>query len=201
MAITNYSELQTAVADHLDRSDLSSYIPDFIVLSEARFNQTLRHRKMEAIEDLTPSSGVVSLPSDYLEYIRVVDKGSNRRELRSITPHAADQYYGDSPTGTACDFAIVGSSLYTYPQTSNTVELTYYQKIPDLATNTTNWLLTESPGLYLHATLAHAAEFLRDHEKMQVETALSESMLRNLISTNTLSKHARTSYMSGMVTP
>ena len=36
MAITNYSELKSAIADWLDRTDLTDQIPDFITLAEAR---------------------------------------------------------------------------------------------------------------------------------------------------------------------
>ena len=48
MAISNYSELQTAVANWLDRDDLTARIPEFIALAEARFNRVLRLRSMEA---------------------------------------------------------------------------------------------------------------------------------------------------------
>ena len=42
MAINSYSSLQTAVANWLDRSDLTDRIPEFIDLAEARINRALR---------------------------------------------------------------------------------------------------------------------------------------------------------------
>ena len=69
MAIGTYSELQTAVANWLDRSDLSSRIPEFITLSEARINRLLRVRLMENVKVISLISGSkrYPLPSDYLQ--------------------------------------------------------------------------------------------------------------------------------------
>lgn len=153
MTISTYSELQTAAADWLSRSDLTSFIPDAIMLFEDYANKKLRHRKMVATTDLAPASGVCTLPDDYLEHIRVVEKASIRRELSYITPQYADQRYPDRTGGLASQFTIVGSSLRMFPVSSNDHELTYYQKIPALTdANTTNWLLTEAPHLYLRGT-------------------------------------------------
>ena len=42
MALSNYSELQSAVADWLERGDLTARIPDFIRLAEVQLNRLLR---------------------------------------------------------------------------------------------------------------------------------------------------------------
>ena len=39
MAIGTYAELQTAVANWLDRDDLTDRIPEFIALAEAKMNR------------------------------------------------------------------------------------------------------------------------------------------------------------------
>jgi len=51
MAITTYSELKTAVADWLNRSDLTSAIPNFIALAEAQMSRQIRHRKRHDARD------------------------------------------------------------------------------------------------------------------------------------------------------
>ena len=38
MALVNYSDLKTSIADWLNRSDLTATIPDFITLAESGFN-------------------------------------------------------------------------------------------------------------------------------------------------------------------
>ena len=45
MAITNYTELKSSLADWLNRSDLTTVIPDFITLAESQFNREIRNRK------------------------------------------------------------------------------------------------------------------------------------------------------------
>ena len=46
MAISTKAELHTAVANWLNRSDLTDRIPEFISLAEAGFNRNLRVRDM-----------------------------------------------------------------------------------------------------------------------------------------------------------
>jgi len=45
MAISTYSELKTAVANWLDRSDLTDVIPDFITLAETRHKRDFKNQK------------------------------------------------------------------------------------------------------------------------------------------------------------
>ena len=47
MSITNYSELQTAVAAWINRTDLTALLPDFITLAESKLNRRLRTRYQE----------------------------------------------------------------------------------------------------------------------------------------------------------
>ena len=53
------------------------------------------------------------------------------------------------------------------------MELLYYQKIPALsASNTTNWLLTAHPDVYLYGALMQSAPYLDDDQRMQVWSTL-----------------------------
>lgn len=164
MALGSLTDIKAAAMDGIARSDLSSYANDFVTLAEGHFNRDLRHRKMIATTDLTPSSYVCTLPTDFLEAIQVVEKASIRRELTLISPQVADQFYPDRVAGLACDYTIVGSSLRAYPQSANDIELTYYQKIPTLISNDPNWLLTEAPHLYLRGIQMQALLFINETE-------------------------------------
>ena len=53
MAINTYATLQTAVANWLDRSDLTDRIPEFIALAEARMHRTLRLAIMLNVDQTT----------------------------------------------------------------------------------------------------------------------------------------------------
>ena len=62
MSITNYSELQAAVAAWVKRSDLTARIPDFIRLAEIRLKSVVYLRTLETTADLltTPSSATIA---------------------------------------------------------------------------------------------------------------------------------------------
>ena len=48
------------------------------------------------------------------------------------------------------------------------IEMVYYGKIPALTSiNTTNWLLTRAPDIYLYGALTHAAPFLKNDARLQ----------------------------------
>ena len=69
MSITTYSELQTAVANWLKRSDLTANIPDFIRLAEVRIKSLLDLMDLEVTAGLTvtQNSDTVALPADFKE--------------------------------------------------------------------------------------------------------------------------------------
>ena len=46
MALDTFSGLKSSIADWINRDDLTSVVPSFIVLAEATFNRTIRTRDM-----------------------------------------------------------------------------------------------------------------------------------------------------------
>lgn len=166
MAISNYTELQAAIADYLARSDLTTQIADFIKLAESRMNRSLRVRDMETSATVTMSSGSGSLPSDYLEWISAVWDGSARdQELRYVEPDSEEWRFRYRPNGDPSMFTILAGTLKLRPVTTGNVNLVYYASIPALASNSTNWLLTRAPDMYLNFSLAEAYILIKDHVK------------------------------------
>ena len=183
MAITTFDELKTAIGDWMDRSDLTSYLADFITLAEGHLNRNLRHRKMVTSTDITPTSNVYALPTDYLHYIRVVEKGSIRYALKYIEADAAEYLYPSSPAGIPVHFTIVGDNLKAYPLSSNDIELTYRQKLTALSdANTSNWLLAASPETYLRASQMMAMQFINETStpRYQATALLLQKLINDL---------------------
>lgn len=190
MAITTYAQLQTAIADHMARSDLTSYLPDFIVLAESVLNfglkspeyevEPLRVRDMETISPLTPTAGVCTLPSTFLEPRRVVEEASIRRPLEYITPETVDYFYPTRPSGEANHYTIIGSSLYMFPLTSSNIEVHHYRTIPPLASNDPNWLLTKNPNVYLRASLLQAAMFVKDDAEATKQGVMLKALVAGM---------------------
>lgn len=205
MSLATYSDLKTAIgAWRFDEgSVLTTYYDDFIDLAEARFNRILRVSEMEALDDdLTLTNGSVSLPADYLEWRNVVADTSPRRTLAFMEPMLFHASYPLSYASDPCHFTIYGGALYVRPTTASEIELYYYQKIPALSDdNTTNWLLTKSPGAYLHACVMEAAIFRGDSQHANEMAALLEVDIRNLRDDDKGSRWARASMQVAGPTP
>lgn len=168
MAFDTFTNLKTALADYLVRTDLTSQIADFIHLTEsmvtygdlASGTEPLRVRQMETTSaDNTPSSGDITLATDFLEMISVRYTATNQTELDYATPKWLQAAYPDTTAGTPRFYTIVGSTLSIRPTGSSDIDYDYYQQIPALADNETNWLLSAVPSVYLHGSLYHAAVF------------------------------------------
>jgi hypothetical protein len=171
MLIVDYASLITAVGDFLNRADagFTARIPDFIGLAESRINRTLRTRKMEATVALSVASEFVALPPDYLEALALtITDGSvtyNLEQVRLERIAESKGYEGATPAMIPRYYALNGLQLQIYPAPDKAYAglLTYAQKIPSLSlTNTTNWLLTQYPDIYLYGALWAAAPYIRD---------------------------------------
>lgn len=167
MALTNYSELQSSIADFLNRDDLTTVIPTFISLAEAQFARDLRHYKMENRATSTATGRFMAKPDDWLETIRIHLTSNNTRSLDLMSAASmADKRAGSGDTIGIPQYyrhSEAEFEFYPTPDSDYDVELLYYQRIPALSdSNTTNWLLTEAPDAYLYGALLHSAPYLAD---------------------------------------
>ena len=175
MALSTYTELKSTIANWLNRSDLSSEIADdFIKLTEADFNSKLRIRKMITQVSITIDNETESLPSDFLQ-VRdfYIVSGSRKYPLRYMTPSQMDQTKGTSNTGLPLAYTILGDTFRFMPKPDDEYAgtLNYYKKFSALtSTNTTNFILSDHPAIYLYGSLFHAANFLGGYNPQQVQT-------------------------------
>ena len=59
MALTTNADLQAAIADWLNRSDLSAQIPDFLTLAQLKINRRLSIVEQEILAEIVSPSGAV----------------------------------------------------------------------------------------------------------------------------------------------
>lgn len=168
MAIATYSDLQTSVAAWLNRTDLTSLIPDFITLGEARIARELRLRRQVVSTTLSTVAGTqgVSLPSDFLEAENLSLSGTTPPgALSVVTPEILDRKYPEAyVTGQPRVYTVLGNNILfgPTPDAVYIVSLDYYQRWAALSVTPTNWLLTNHPSVYLFAALAEGAGYLMD---------------------------------------
>lgn len=166
--ITNYATLQSAIADYLNRQDLTSQIPMFIQFVEADLSNRLRSREMIVADTITSVLGDVQLPADWLEAINLKIDGG-KTPIRYITLDEADQITSEQFYSKPNFYTIVDDVIRLVPAPSQNedIEILYYAKIPALSdSNTTNWLLSKAPDVYLYGALVHAAPFLLDDQRI-----------------------------------
>lgn len=186
MAITNYTNLQTSIAEFLNRDDLTAVIPTFISLAEAEFQRLIRHWKMEARVSGEQSGGdeYMQIPADWLETIRMHCTAQGTSAITMTSRAAmADIRAKNEDMSTVLPYYYCHADsqfqLYPTPAEDTDIELLYYQKIPVLsASNTTNWLLEDAPDIYLYGALKHSAPYLAEDARVGVwKTLYEESLL------------------------
>jgi len=171
MAISTYAELQTAVANWLDRNDLTDRIPEFIALAEARMNRVLRIRLMEA--KYTASTAAAqrnyALPASYIQMRNFQINTSPITPLQYVTPEIYDRLWGGSTDGTPQFYTIVAGEVQLGPIPASvlTMEMLFYKKITALSgSNTTEAMLTDNPDIYLYGALMEAEPFIMNDERV-----------------------------------
>ena len=173
MALTSYSELKSSVANWLNRSDLTTEIQDdFITLTEADINSKLRIRSMIAQASITIDAETENLPAGFLQ-IRdfYILSGATKIPLRYVTPSQMDQLKGTSVTGCPSAYTILGDTLRFMPKPDASYSgiLNYYKTFDALSdSNTSNFILSSHPAIYLYGSLFHASNFLGGIDPKQV---------------------------------
>lgn len=146
-----YTDLLTDVSDTLDRTDVSTRLPRWIKLVEARLNRLLSDPDMEVSTTLTGNGA--SLPADYGEMVSIGTADNNR-----LTAMTNEEYAAILPqSGISRYYTIRERKVYYVPGSAN-VTMIYRRSIPALnnTTQTTNWLLDRAPDLYFYGVLLQA---------------------------------------------
>lgn len=183
MAISTYAELQTELGNWLNRSDLTSQLPEFVELAEARFDREINHHRMYKRSTAPLASQYIDLPDDWIHAVAISIDTTPRQEVQPIT---IDQYtewrYKYNTSAQPIFYAIIEDTLAFLPSPDDTytVEMIYKARLPDLATNSTNWLLDNYPDLYLFASLAEAALYVMDSERHQIWDGRTRDLLQSL---------------------
>lgn len=202
--ITNYATLQSAIADYLNRQDLTSQIPMFIQFCEADLNTRLRCREQIVRAEAISDNEFVQLPADWVEAINLqIVEGTS--PLRFVTLDEADIIKHQQRYQRVVAYSLMNGSIELVPGPTDNVEIemVYYSKVPALSNaSPTNWLLTKAPDVYLYGALTHAAPFLLDDQRVAVfgsfytqrVQALNEAAEKSLTSGSPLVARTRRVY-------
>lgn len=166
MALANYTDLQTAVQTWVDRAGEAVFVanvPDIIALAEAKLN-----RELDIIETDATLTGVVNsrnLDISALSIDAPVALFANYfvNHETMLTPKMDGTYEQQNNAGRPRFWSIDGTNIVLdrILDGAYTFRFRYDQKF-NLATTSTNWLLTNFPDVYLATCLAWSGAFSQD---------------------------------------
>lgn len=166
MSITSYQDLQDAIANFLARDDLTTQIPNFIQLAEARMSRELETREQEKRVQATLTAGdeYIALPNDLREVREVKLNTSPVKVLSYFSPSGLDTSYASEGQGRPEGYSIVGKEmkLRPIPDSAYTAEIVYIGTLDAISATSTPTLFLRSPDLYLYGALAEAYAYLLD---------------------------------------
>jgi hypothetical protein len=180
-----YDELKTNIANFLNRSDLTNQIDFFIDATEAELNRRLRVKDMIKRATATADGQYLSLPTDWLEAINVQIDGNSFKPLFQQSIESMDVYRkgNNNVTGLPAFFALVDNTieLAPTPDSSYTLQLTYYGTIDALSnSNTSNFISNSYPDAYLYGALKHASIYLMEDDRVALFTSQFEKALEEM---------------------
>jgi len=190
---TDYTSLKTEIGDWLARSDLTSYVDTFIDFGEAWLNRKLRLRAMQTTSDLTIDSGSIAEPTGLIRARRIYIDGSTKSKLDYMTPEQFHNVYAGSETGKPKIFTIEGNNILfaPSPDTTYTGKILYYKAFNALDdSNTTNWLLTNHPDLYLAACCFPAETFIMNDPRIALWKSYAEQVVNDLNNQDSDGEHS-----------
>ena len=119
-----------------------------------------------------------ALPTDFLEAKDIQLNSSPVTSLEFVTIEYADQLRQSYATGTPVYYTILGDTIEVVPTPSSdeTIELTYYKKIPSLSAGA-NWLFVGHPDLYFYGSLQHSAPYLKDDSRLQIWSTITTNLI------------------------
>ena len=186
--VTSYTTLVTAVQDYLARSDLSTFVPNFIQQWEERFFRNPRNHGawMDATFSDTIASGVVAVPTGFLNWRTVYVDGSSASRLEQVSP---EQLFGRYPRGSGTGIprwiARVGSNFEFGPEPDSDYDIagTYRAKPTALRSYASDaaahWMILNAPDMLLYGALAEAEAFVKNDSRIAVWKGLYNEALKD----------------------
>ena len=163
MALATYSDLKTAVASWLERSDMTAVIVDCVTLAEARLNRELGPVETDA--SLTGTADSRSLDISALSVVEPIElwiadpSSEDEREVQQQSP--STMAYAET-SGRPAQWVMASTSALKLDRPCDQAyafRFHYRQRFALSDSATTNWLLTNHPDIYLAACLMWGAGY------------------------------------------
>lgn len=183
---TNYAGLQLAVSDWLNRPDLDNAIPNFIELAEAKLQR--RFRSVTALTTQNTTNWLLDAHPDAYLYGALVEAQPYLmndvrvqvwlvafekvvNEIRRPDTNANFNNYAGLQLSIS-DWLARPDLDNAIPNFIRLAEAKLQRKFKEVITltaqNTTNWLLTSHPDVYLYGALVEATPYIKDDPRIAI---------------------------------
>jgi hypothetical protein len=168
--VTSYNELKSEVANIARRGDLATDVNTLIMLGEKRIQREVRTPDMETAYTGTIASGVIAVPTDFLEWkaVYIDSNGSNvlePKEWEWVLKHYPTRSADGMPKFIARNAS--NFEFGPYPVSNYAVKGTYYKRLTTVSSSW-NALATANPDLYVYAALSAVSAFVKDEARIPV---------------------------------
>lgn len=183
MTLANYTDLKASLALWLDRTDLTTQIVDFITIAESRINRVLRliHQETTATITMTVGQQYDALPTGFID---VLDwhYSDDLSTLEQLPLNVLNEQFKtlSSTTSRPRYYTITNRFEYDYAPDDTYATTIHYLKRWDIASDSTNWLLTNHPDVYLYCSLAAAEPYIMNDERVILWKQLAEEALNEV---------------------
>lgn len=176
--MTTWARLQSDVIALTDRTDISTKVSLFAELFEARIRRNLRMSQMEeAFSGTIDANNEIAKPADWLAFRAVWPDGY---ESRQLTAQSLDTVVAQFVTSSIPTMYAVKSGAFLFDG-SGDVSGVYYQDIPGIEANGSNWLSVASYDAYLFGCLAEAWDYIGDDAQFTKYMQRSSAVLDQLM--------------------
>jgi hypothetical protein len=174
-----YTTLQADIASYFHRTDLTAVIPNFITTAESFLFRELRVKELQIMVTGTTTDGYVTLPTDFGSVAKLTTTyGGVERSL----DYVAQAESSVSNFGNPSNYSLDNNKLRIWSAGTNQAYTLYYvPKISNLgSTVATNWILDNAYDLYLYASCAEGAKYIRDDAELQKLTSLLAPIIESV---------------------
>ena len=162
--ISTYDELADAIKD---TTKITEDAGRFIALAEKHIFRNLRVYEMEAETTITASSGVVSVPTDFVALKRLSDVGEPEKIYQQTNADTLYRFYEDATDLNGGYFVQEADKLEIRPKpgTSQQYDIVYWTRPSELGPSTqTNDIFPEYADLYYNLACSYAFKSRKDFE-------------------------------------
>lgn len=167
----NYTELSAYILDNVeDASDeITDNLPNLVRQAENRilYELQLPFFQKSSTGTTTSSNRYLTTPTDFLSVyvVQVVNAGSYEALLPKELSFIREAYPAPTTTGVPKYYALFDQNtllLGPTPDSSYTIELSYFYKPESIVTATTTWLGDNAETLLAHACMVEAYKFIKN---------------------------------------